>query len=164
MAVSATNVAAPINLGQAPTPNDEASFAATLFQTNVQRYDIMQDNLKDVLKGVQDRNRKLEGLTAANQKLTAMKNLFPPDAKPDDGIGRLTRNQQDEYSRLMDDLTTIGTNYNITLPTLNTFSSLSSTSDVAKAQIDSLSNANQMDLLRMQQLKNNSDQALSRLS
>jgi len=157
----ASPTSAPIDLRVTPEANANASPAMVAFLANVQRADVLMDNMRDLLLEVQTRNQTLEALTTLNQKITAMKNMYPADAKPDFDVSDIRpSSMQIEYGTLYDEAQAIARANGFTID-IDKFAKLGSTGDNVKARIDSLSNTNQMDLLRLQQLQTNSNQALS---
>jgi len=150
-----------------------------LMAVQSQRAQMLDDQIKTQLQGVQDRNDQIARLNTVLSTLTAMQNNFPSDAKPNAKFGgsppwTFEKNANDALKAA--GITDLGfthasaegysdstgwfkTNMAGRVNSATTKAEIDTAITTIKGQIDSASNSQQMDMLRLQSLTNKRNEA-----
>lgn len=143
------------NVGGVETINvNSMDLETAMMAVQGERAKLLEQQLQDQIKSVQDRNDQIAKLNEAQNKLRELQADLQADAQSDHG---LSDNQKEALRKAMEEA-----GINTKLP--ENKDELDALGSQVKGQIDAQSNSQQMDMLRLQSLSNKRNEAFDTMS
>ncbi|WP_026910423.1 branched-chain amino acid ABC transporter substrate-binding protein [Patulibacter minatonensis] len=128
-----------------------------------ERAKLLDQQLQTKIQEVQDRNARVAKLQAVLKRLTAFEALFPAGADAERSTATTT--DAATLATMRQALATEATAAGLTpIPDTSTRGSIIGASTTVKSQVDSASNSQQMDMLRLQSLANKRNEAFDNMT